>query len=256
MKRRYKFIIPTLVLVIAFVLPGFLNYSHSQDKNDFSIPILMYHSISEDERGLFKVSKDNFYKHMRYLKDNGYKTLSLDDLYSNLTKGVPFSDKSIVITFDDGYSDNYKNAYPILKEFGFKATIFVITDYIADKSYFMSKDQLKEVNLNGIDIESHTTNHSKLDKLSKEDRVKNLKESKNSIEKLLKKEVKYISYPFGKYSKEVIEDLKDGGYKMAVTTKGGVANISVSDIDELYKLKRVFISGYTDVKGLRKKIER
>jgi len=249
LKKIYKIIFP--ILIIVFVLPGFLNQSHSKSEKESSIPIFMYHSISENEKGLFKVPEDNFYKQMKYLKDNGYNTLSLDELYDHLTNNIPFLDKSVVITFDDGYSDNYKNAYPILKEFGLRATIFTITDYIEGSSYFMNSDQLKEVALNGIDIESHTTNHSKLDKLSKEDRARNLRESKNTIEKLLDKEVKYIAYPFGKYNKEVIEDLKEEGYKMAFTTKRGIANSN----NGLYELKRVFISGYTNIKKFKRKIE-
>lgn len=210
----------------------------------------MYHSISNEEKGLFKVPKNTFYEHMKYLKDNDYKTLTLDELYDHLINGIPFSEKSVAITFDDGYSDNYKNAYPILKKLGLKATIFTITDYIADNSYFMSKNQLKEVALNGIDIESHTTNHPKLDKLSQEDRVKTLKKSKDAIEKLLDKEVKYIAYPFGRCNQEVIDDVKNAGYKMAFTTKMGFANMSSG----IYELKRVFISGYADVKRFEKKI--
>lgn len=248
MKRRHKIIMA--ILIVALVLPGFLNHSHSKTENDFSIPVLMYHSISNGEKGLFKVPKNTFYEHMKYLKDNDYKTLTLDELYNHLINGIPFSEKSVAITFDDGYSDNYKNAYPILKKLGLKATIFTITDYIADNSYFMSKNQLKEVALNGIDIESHTTNHPKLDKLSQEDRVKTLKKSKDAIEKLLDKEVKYIAYPFGRCNQEVIDDVKNAGYKMAFTTKMGFANMSSG----IYELKRVFISGYADVKRFEKKI--
>lgn len=248
MKKRYKILIAILIAV--FVLPGFLNPSYSKNQKDFSIPVLMYHSISKDEKGLFTVPKDTFYEHMKYLKDNNYKTLTLDELYSHLTNEIPFSDKSVVITFDDGYTDNYENAYPILKEFGLKATIFTITDYIDNSSYFMNSDQLKELSLNGIDIESHTTDHSKLDKLSKEDRLENLKKSKNTIEKLLDKKVNYITYPFGKFNKEVIEDVKEAGYKMALTTKRGFANIS----NELYELRRVFISGHMGIEKFEKRI--
>ena len=250
MKRRHKIII--IALIIVFILPGFLNHSYSKTENEFSIPVLMYHSITKDEKGLFKVPKDKFYEQMKYLKDNNYKTLTLDELYNHLINGIPFPEKSIVITFDDGYSDNYENAYPILKKFGFKATIFTITNYIANKdgTYFMSKDQLKELELNGVEIESHTTNHPKLDKLSKEERIKTLKNSKDTIEKLLNKEVKYIAYPFGRCNEDVIEDVKNVGYNMAFTTKMGLANMSSG----VYELKRVFINGYTNLNRFAKKI--
>ncbi|WP_315119206.1 polysaccharide deacetylase family protein [uncultured Clostridium sp.] len=248
MKKRHKILIA--ILIVLFVLPVFLNRSYSKDQGKLSIPVLMYHSISNDEKGLFSVKKDTFYEHMKYLKDNNYETLTLEELYNHLTNEIPFSDKSVVITFDDGYADNYVNAYPILKEFGLKATIFQITNYIDSGSSFLNSDQLKELSSNGIDIESHTTDHSKLAKLSKDDRLKKLKESKDLLEKLLDKKVDYIAYPFGKYNKEVIEDVKEAGYKMVFTTRMGFSNIN----NGLYELKRVFISGYTGIERFEKRI--
>ena len=252
MKKRYLAIVILLIFIsCVFGLP---NYAHSK-KNDKlnhnirqSIPVLMYHSITDKENGLFKVNKNTFYEQMKYLKDNNYNTLSLDEVHKHLVNNMPFNDKSVVITFDDGYRDNYKNAYPILKKFNIKATIFVITDNIDKNSYYMNSDELKEVSLCNVDIESHTTNHSKLDKLSHSERIKVLKDSKRCLSVLLNKDIKYIAYPFGRYNDEVIKDVKEEGYAMSFTTKIGLATTS----QDLYELKRVIIPGYMSM-GIFKK---
>ena len=81
----------------------------------------MYHSISYEKGNILRVSKENFRKQMKYLKDNNYTTLTLDELYNYMKTGKIVPKKPIVITFDDGYKDNYTNAYPILKEFRIKS---------------------------------------------------------------------------------------------------------------------------------------
>ncbi len=94
------------------------------------IPVLMYHSIDYEKNNELRIPKDKFREQMQYLKDNGFHPITLDELYSNIVFNTTLQDKPIVLTFDDGYSDNYTNAYPVLKEFGFKATVFVITGCI------------------------------------------------------------------------------------------------------------------------------
>lgn len=103
-----------------------------------------------------------FKTQMKYIKDNGYTTLTPKQLYNFFVENKPIPKKSVVITFDDGYLDNYKYAYPILKEFNLKATIFVIASNIDKDNRCMTSKQLKELQNNGIDIESHTFNHEEL----------------------------------------------------------------------------------------------
>jgi peptidoglycan/xylan/chitin deacetylase (PgdA/CDA1 family) len=207
--------------------------------NDKGIPILMYHSIGYEQGSLARVTKENFKNQMKYLKDNGYVTLTLNDAYDFFINNKTVPEKSIVLTFDDGYEDNYLEALPILKEFKFKATIFVITDSVDKSPDYMTSVQLKEIQANGFDIESHTTNHENLKESSYEKQVKSMQDSKDYLEKILDKKIEYIAYPYGEYSKETLKAVTQVGYKMAVGTAGRWSDKS----DGILTLDRVFISG-------------
>jgi peptidoglycan/xylan/chitin deacetylase (PgdA/CDA1 family) len=212
-----------------------LNVKH----NDKGIPIVMYHSIGFEKGNTARVTKENFKEQMKYLKDNGYVTLTLNEAYDFFIDNKLVPEKSIVLTFDDGYVDNYVEALPILKEFEFKATIFVITNLVDKVPDYMNSKQLKEMQDNGIDIESHTANHEHLKELTYEKQVKTLQDSKDSLEKILNKEIQYLAYPFGEYSKETLKAVSQVGYKMAITTDGRWSDKS----DGILTLDRVFISG-------------
>lgn len=218
--------------------------------NDKPIPVLMYHSIDYEEGNELRVPKEKFKEQMQYLKDNGYTTLTFNELYGFLVNNKPVPEKSVVITFDDGYEDNYQNAYPILKEFGFYATIFVITNTVDNEKPFLTSGQLKEMEQNGIDIESHTLAHDELNKLPYDKQVTTLKGAKEYIEKTLNKKAKYIAYPFGKWNEDTIKALKDTGYDMAFTTIGGW-----SDKDQgIFTLHRVYISSKHDINEFKRRL--
>ncbi|PRR78607.1 Poly-beta-1,6-N-acetyl-D-glucosamine N-deacetylase precursor [Clostridium liquoris] len=202
---------------------------------DDKITVLMYHSVGYEKNNGLRMSEEQFRKQMKYIKDNGYTALTLDELYSYFIENKPIPKKSLVITFDDGYLDNYKYAYPILKEFNLKATIFVIADNIDKDNRSMNSGQLKELQSNGIDIQSHTLKHEELNKLSYELQLKTLKESKQVMENILDKKVNYIAYPYGKYNEDTIRAAKDAGYIMGFVTGGRVAKKD----DGIYTVHRI-----------------
>lgn len=218
--------------------------------NDKPIPVLMYHSIDYEKGNELRVPKEKFKEQMQYLKDNGYTTLTFNELYNFLVNNKPVPEKSVVITFDDGYEDNYQNAYPILKQFGFNATIFVITNTVDNEKPFLTSQQLKEMDQNGIDIESHTLAHDELNKLSYDKQVITLKGAKEFIEKTLNKPVRYIAYPFGKWNNDTIKALKDTGYDMAVTTIGGWSDKNQG----IYALNRVYVSANHDINEFKRRL--
>ncbi|MFA6939538.1 MAG: polysaccharide deacetylase family protein [Clostridiaceae bacterium] len=194
--------------------------------SNIKIPILMYHSIDYEKGNSLRVPKEDFYLQMKYIKKNGYTPISLDDLYDFLSGKRKAPQKPIAITFDDGYEDNYVNAYPILKEFGFKATIFDITNTIDTNSAYINSKQIKEMINNGISVESHTTNHNNLASLSYKAQYEILKKAREDLEAMEGKKIKYLAYPSGRYNNFTERAARDAGYVMAVTTKPGFASES------------------------------
>lgn len=220
-------------------------------ENTVGVPVLYYHSIGDDGNGDELVTPTaKFKEQMKYLKDNGYSTLSMEELYGYIKNGNKIPEKPIVITFDDGYKNNYINAYPVLKEYGFKGTIFVITSMVDKVQLYLTREQIAELSKNNIDIASHTVNHENLNATSKENTVKTLKESKEFLEKIINKKVEYIAYPFGNYDDATIKSLKEAGYKMAFTTEKGW---SKGKTDE-YKVKRVYVNGNSDMNVFKERL--
>lgn len=202
------------------------------------IPILMYHSISYEKGNSLRVSKENFRIQMKYLKDNNYTTLTVDELYNYMQTGKIAPKKPIVITFDDGYKDNYTNAYPILNEFGFKATIFVITNTIDKDINYLTSSEIKSMDATNMRIESHTVAHEHLDEISYKESIVTMEKSKEKLEKLLNRKINYIAYPYGGYNENVIKAAKETNYKLAFSTDFGF----IDKNNNIYSLGRIFVN--------------
>ncbi|AQY50591.1 exported polysaccharide deacetylase, lipoprotein [Listeria weihenstephanensis FSL R9-0317] len=198
------------------------------------IPVLMYHSINTNVKNNLITPPDEFDAQMKWLKDNNYHTITLAELDELLLTGKNVPDKPIVITFDDGYQDNYTNAYPILKKYDLKANIFVITDKIAKNNHF-DEAALKEMSDYGIEMDSHTVHHQELNTLTYTEQLKELKDSKAVLEKLTGKPVNSICYPVGRHNEDTERAAKAAGYAMGFTTAAGKANKN----DGMYTLPRV-----------------
>lgn len=242
---KNKYILLTMMIFVSIIL--------IQVKNQEDIPVLMYHSIGEG-KNFMTVSPKNFDEQMNYLKINGYNTITMDELYNHMVNKLPLPNKSILITFDDGYVDNYIYAYPILKKYNFKATVFIITDYIditnKSNSYYLTLNQLKDMQGNNIDIESHTVHHVKLSHLSDVQQFEELSNSKKILEGFLNKKVNYIAYPFGNYNKDTLKIAEKVGYNM-----GFVTITPSSKFAQNYKIKRIYVSPNTSKLGLYLKIK-
>lgn len=221
-----------------------------KDPNPVNIPVLMYHSIAYEKNNELRVPKEKFREEMQVIKDNGFTPITLDDLYSHFTKETALPQKPLIISFDDGYKDNYENALPILKEFGFKACAFVITCQIDDSTDFMTSAMLKEMEANGVDIECHTVTHPHLSTLSYDKQLVELRDSKTKLEKLLNKKINYIAYPYGSYNSDTVKLTESLGYKMAFTTNEGPANKAQG----MFTLDRVYVSNANSVDYFKKQI--
>jgi len=190
-----------------------------------SVPILYYHSIATEKGNPVRMPADQFDEQMSYLKSNGFTCISLEQLYDSGYLRSKFPSKPIVITLDDGYDDNYTTAYPILKKYGFTASVFMISSYInGDK--FMSLAQLKELSNSGWEIEDHTVNHVSLTTVDSNTVINEITKSKEDLEKEIGKPVDFIAYPDGTYNDNIMNLTRNAGYKIAVTTERGYANDS------------------------------
>lgn len=199
------------------------------------IPILMYHSILDNPRDLNCVSPDNFRAHMNYLKEAGYQTITFDDLETVAKGKLPA--KPVILTFDDGFRDNYTTAFPILKQFGFKATIFLISGCLGLPVNF-TLEMVKEMLASKlISFGAHTITHANLPSLPDEEQRKQVLESKQALEDLLGCEVATFCYPYGNYNQRTIKYVKEAGYRFAVTTHGGFADLAQTR----YELPRIAI---------------
>lgn len=206
------------------------NYNNKNIK----IPILMYHSINDNDPNNNMVLPINMFKEqMLWLNNNDFNSLTLDEAVIALENdSVP--ENPVVITFDDGYIDNYENAFPILKENNIKATFFVITDFI-DDGYYMSSDMLKEMQNTGMEIENHTIDHARLSLLSRENIYNEIKGAQEFLRDNIGASGDYLAYPFGVYSNKVINIANELNIKAAVTIQKG----KISYKSNRYKLKRI-----------------
>lgn len=212
--------------------------------DDIGIPVLVYTTINSNN-----VTPENFKAQMNYIKDNGYATITLDDLYQYLSGSKKIPKKSIVITIDNGYSSIYRYAYPILKELNFKATVFVSSDSINSKDY-LKNNELKDMVNNSIDIESNSTKDQILSNLNVSAQNTSLANSKKNIQDITGKEVKYLAYPQGKCSESTKKAAKDSGYLMAFN----LANKLADKKDNLLNVDRLFITKTDTLESFTQKV--
>lgn len=194
--------------------------------------VICYHAVNDKITGIKElfVSPSEFYRQIEYLSRNGYEPLHFNEI-----KDYRKYKKTVIVTFDDGYADNYHIAYPILKKFNFKATIFMVAGYI-NKPGYLSEAQIREMT-DIVSIQSHTLKHPELDKLSEKELEKECIISKEIIEGITGQPVYALSYPYGCYNQKVI-NIVSKYYKYAVNTKKGIYNKAVGD----YEINRICIS--------------
>jgi peptidoglycan/xylan/chitin deacetylase (PgdA/CDA1 family) len=215
------------------------------------IPVLCYHNISRPpyfgvRRRSLHTTPLNFYLQMKLIHMLGYKGLSISDAWDYIT-GKKFG-KIVVLTFDDGYYDNFKNALKILKKFNFTATLFIVSDLIGsyNKWYYKEANMIKklmnedeiEIWLNsGMEIGSHTRTHPILTELNEHQIKDEIFLSKEILERKFKVKIKHFCYPYGKYNDLVVKYVKEANYDSAWTLDRGRFRVG----DDLYKAKRINI---------------
>jgi peptidoglycan/xylan/chitin deacetylase (PgdA/CDA1 family) len=209
------------------------------------MPILYYHAVSDTTFGIEQmfVRVQEFDDQMKYMKDHGYQCITFEDLPNIRNYEKPF-----MVTFDDGYEDNYLNAYPILQKYDFKAVVFLVTDYI-DHSSFLKTTEIKTM-LDRISFQSHTVSHEYLTNLTYDQIDIELKKSQSIIEGITGKKVDTIAYPFGDYNDSVLE-LTAKYYKYGVLMGGG---IYYHNGEDLLRMNRVYIPRGLDMETFKESI--
>lgn len=221
----------------------------------YAIPILAYHKVeSKKELGITSISPKRFENQIRFLKQNGYKSLSPQFPFKN--------DESnpILITFDDGYEGIYKFVYPIIKKYDFSIIVFLTTGYIGGYNKWdpspgprfrhLSWNQIKEMSDNGIWFGSHSVNHHFLTRQNDKIVRYELEASKKNLEDKLGKPVNSFSYPYGDYNNKIINFVKETGYDTAFSLRP----IFFNDENEKYILPRFAIYYIDDLLAFRAKI--
>ena len=243
-------------------------------KDDLQIPILMYHSISErDDKVRHPYYRTNtrpeiFSQHMKYLAEKNYKVISISEAIALTTDDITINQTPIssrrhsvaeqtryaVITFDDGFSDFYKNAYPVLNDLNFNATVFLPTGFVSqERKRFKGREcltweEVKTLSNRGIQFGSHTVYHHQLYVLDREKIEIELKQSKEDIEQNIGQKIDIFSYPYAFpeqntefviYMRKLLQRI---GYSIGVTTRIG----TISKSSDRYFLNRLPVNSYDD----------
>jgi peptidoglycan/xylan/chitin deacetylase (PgdA/CDA1 family) len=219
----------------------------------------MYHYISippadaDAYRRELSLFPDMFQQQLDFLQEQGYTTIHLQDLISYLQRGAPpLPEKPIILTFDDGYLDNYENAFPALQERGMTGTFFIITDFAdmaatdPDYARYATWDLLREMDAAGMELGSHSRNHPDLKGKDADYLVWQALGSSQTLAANLGKKPRVFCYPSGSYDSQVIDIVHSAGFWGAVTTQTGVEH----DNRHLFEMKRLRISHDTGVPEL------
>ena len=205
-----------------------------------NIPILMYHGVADDTHGASElfVRPDDLDAQIAWLVENGYDLITFED-WAHLE----YYDKPVMLTFDDGYRDNYENLYPILQKYQVKATVFVISGSVDIHETTLSYMQVRELAQSGlVSIQSHTYTHPHLDECDEETLHHQLLTSKLMLTRMTRYEPFVLCYPYGDRDELAIE-VTQQYYRFGLAMNGGLYTTS----EEVYEIPRYYVSRYTSM---------
>ena len=239
--KQISFVIVLIFLVATMAVPA------AAPPQDGNLPIILYHNITynytRDDHKMH-VDPDRLDEQLRAIKNAGYQTIFLDDYIQYLEGKAILPEKPIVITFDDGYTSNYEYAYPLLKKYGMKATIFVITSRMGtqETTYpHFTWEQAREMENSGvIRIESHTNTHPDMSVLSPQEQEEEIRRSKYLLDSNLHRNARMLAFPYGRYTEGAIEIAKNAGFEASVLVGDKGSNKKENGA---YHLKRFTVSG-------------
>jgi len=228
------------------------------------IPVLMYHRVVNEApkgscHGIW-ITADQFEQQLRSLKRRGFQTMTFRD-YGHVLQGLmPLSGKPIILTFDDGYEDNYTVAYPLLRSYGCTAVIFSVADLKRRTNFWdpeepcarlMSVSQLRELESYGIEIGSHSITHPRLAETSRSEAEHEIRHSKEILEDALGRGIRSFAYPYGRLNQRVKSIVEESGYHMGVAADTGPTKIHADH----FEIQRTQIFPGTEKFGFWKKTQ-
>jgi peptidoglycan/xylan/chitin deacetylase (PgdA/CDA1 family) len=236
-------------LLIVWLVGGVSDTQADSTRRRIRVPILMYHyvSVPPEDADVYRldlsVTPDQFAAQLVWLRDQGFNTITLDDLYLALAEGKPLPPHPVVLTFDDGYTDAYTQAFRLLKTFDMVGTFFVVTDWVdQSRAGYLTWNQVREMAAAGMSIQSHSRTHPDLSQGCDYDcLVYQILGSVQTIEAQTGTRPRFFCYPSGRYNDDVKTVLAQVGIVAAVTTQPGTLHTS----DRLFDLKRVRVRGST-----------
>lgn len=233
----------------------------------YEIPVIMYHRVIRDKseggvHGIY-VTESQFEKHLKYLKQKGFETITFKDLLNNKYKDrFNRGKKQIILTFDDGYTDNYNYAFPLLKKYGFKCVIYLLShlnynkwdvevkENPEHKFELMDMSMIKEMEKYGIEFGGHTKTHPKLATLPIEIAQEEILTSKKVLEEKLGHALISFAYPYGNLNEDVKKIVKNSGYNFAVATDSG----DISFSEDLFQIRRIGIFSTNNFFTFKRKV--
>lgn len=215
-----------LVIPLRFSNPGGLSVDGYQ-----VVSILTYHHFSNQCTNTLCMPIEEFSRQMAFLKKEGYRPVTMKEVLGFIDYQEPLPAKAVAITIDDGYRSVYDLAYPILKQYNFKATLFIYTDFIGGSPNAITWDELRELTKAGFEVESHTITHADLTLRRKGEseaeylaRIKReLRVPRELIRKNLGQEAVWLAYPYGRWNDLVISMAMEEGYRGGVTVTRGAS---------------------------------
>lgn len=194
-----------------------------------TVPILCYHSFREKCRTPLCISREAFERQMAYLKKHEYRVITLRELSGFLRYGHGLPRRAVVITFDDGYRSFYDIAYPILKKYDYRATLFVYTDFISSSKSALTWEQLRSLQADGFEIGAHGVSHSDLTQRRSDENEaayverieREIAGAKAIIDEKLGQNTAYIAFPYGGYNQQILRLCEQAGYTLGFSVESG-----------------------------------
>nr|WP_308008984.1 polysaccharide deacetylase family protein [uncultured Fusobacterium sp.] len=236
-------------------------------KKKYDIPVIMYHRVvnNENEGGVHGtyITAKKFDEHMKYLKEHDYEPITFKELLKlNYRNRFNNGKKYIILTFDDGYEDNYKIAFPILKKYQFKCIIYLVShlnynkwdvevpENPEKKFPLMTWDMIKEMQEYGIEFGGHTMTHQKLAHIPFEQAKEEITKSTQFLEEKLEEKLVCFAYPYGDLNEQVKEFVRNSSYSFAVATDSGDLSFS----EDLFQIRRIGIFPTNNMLSFKRKV--